>query len=181
MNNRGFTIIELLVISAIIATFSVVLILNFRSSPTSKTARVQTASVVLSDIRRAQSLALSGSRYQGNLVCGYGFHYVNPTSYFIYVKTVPVSGPCSSVATHNYQSGDPITENKILINTNMEFRSSFNDIFFEPPDPKTYINNKSSLNIPPATLTIQLKNQNNCAQNTCTEINVFTSGQIDLK
>src|SRR3989344_3790670 len=178
--NRGFSIVELLVVSAIIATFSVVLILNFRASPASKIARVQTASVVLSDIRRDQSFALSGSRFQGGLVCGYGIHYIDSTSYLIYAKEASLSGPCSSVTTRNYQSGDLIAETKILINANMEFRSSFYDIFFESPDPKTYINNTSSLTTVPATITIQLKDQQNCAQGTCTKIEIYTSGQIDL-
>ncbi|MBI2063839.1 MAG: type II secretion system protein [Candidatus Yanofskybacteria bacterium] len=178
--SRGFSIIELLVITAIIATFSVVLILNFRSSPTSRTAREQTASVILSDVRRAQSLALSGSRYQGNLVCGYGVHYINPTSYLLYAKAVPASGPCFSVATRNYQAGDPIVETKILINVNMEIRSVFDDVFFEPPDPKTYIDDEFDLEGSPSTITVQLKGQQNCGQKSCTKVVIYPTGQIDM-
>jgi len=172
--------VELLVVSAIIATFSVVLILNFRASPKSETAREQTASLVLSNIRRVQSMALAGTRYQGNLTCGFGVHYLNSTAYFIYGKTMPISGLCSSVTTRNYQAGDIIVETIILSNSNMQFRSSFNDIFFEPPDPKTFINNNSALTAPHATLTIQLKGQASCAQGSCTDIEVHTSGQINL-
>ncbi|MBI2063346.1 MAG: type II secretion system protein [Candidatus Yanofskybacteria bacterium] len=179
MNNRGFTIIELLVISAIIATFSVVLIFNFGVSPESETARDQTASVILSDIRRAQSMALSGSRFQGNLTCGYGVHYLDQNSYSIYAKVVPVSGLCSSVITRNYQAGDMVVETKKLINSNMEIRSAFLDVFFEPPDPKVYLNNSYSLSASPTVITVQLKNQQNCDQSTCTDISIYGSGQID--
>ncbi len=179
--NRGFSLIEMLVVTALISTFSVVLILNFRASSTNQAARTQTASVFLSEIRNAQSSALSGSRYQGSLVCGYGIHYVDATSYYIYAKPVPTlpSGPCSSVSTRNYQSGDPIIKTNALINVNMEIRSSFYDIFFEPPDPKTYINNDSALSGSPAIITIQLKGQVSCDSSSCTQITVYPSGKID--
>lgn len=178
--SKGFSIIELLVISAIIATFSVVLILNFKPSSTSKTARVQTASVILSDIRRAQSMSLSGSRYQGNLVCGYGVHYINQTSYLIYAKAIPISGACSSMTTRNYQIGDLIAETKNLVNYSMEMRSPFLDIFFEPPDPKTYLNNIFSLAASPQIILIQLKGQSVCTQQSCTQVTIYSSGQIDI-
>lgn len=180
--SKGFSIVELLVVSAIIATFSVVLILNFRSSPTSKTARIQTASVVLSDIRRAQSLALSGSRYLDKTVCGYGIYKINNTSYLLYAGVLDGAATKCKDSNHNYQAGiDLVVETKNLINSNMEIRSSppVRDIFFESPDPKTYINNSPSLS-GSTTISIQLKNQQNCAQGTCTDIKVFASGGIDL-
>jgi type II secretory pathway pseudopilin PulG len=126
-----------LVVTAIIATLSVVLLFNFGTSARNKTARLQTASVVASDVRRAQSMALSGTRFSGNIVCGYGIHYSSSANYYIYAKAAP-GGGCSTIPTRNYQAGDLIVENKKLANPNMEFRSSFSDIFFESPDPKTY-------------------------------------------
>ena len=180
MNKNGFSVIELLVISAIIATFSVVLILNFRSSPKTRVARNQVAAIIVSDIRRVQSMAVAGNRYQGNVVCGYGIEYVSNVSYRLYAKPVPAAGPCSSVSTRNYQAGDLIVETKNLTNSNMEIRSSFSDVFFEPPDPKTYINNNPALNGPTTVISIQLKGQTNCAQQSCTQITIYPSGQINL-
>lgn len=175
----GFSIIELMIVTAIVSTFSVVLILNFRASSTNQTARTQTASVVLSEIRNAQSSALSGSQYQGKSVCGYGVHYVDATSYYIYAKPVPVPNPCSSFSTRNYVASDIIVKNDALTNSNMKFNSSFQDIYFEPPNPKTYIDNDFSLGKSTA-IVIQPTNQADCSQKPCTQITVFTSGQIDI-
>src|SRR3989344_2286149 len=179
--NKGCSVIELVVICAIIATFSVVLILNFKSSPKTKIARNQIAAVIVSDIRRMQSSALAGSRYQGGAVCGYGIHYINKTSYLLYAGVLD-GGITSCINTnHNYQAGtDYLVETKNITNLNMEIRSAFSDVFFESPDPKTYINNNSLLSGSPITISVQLKNQQNCAQQSCTQITVYPSGKIDL-
>ena len=177
--NAGFTLVEVLVVVAIIAILSVALFFNFGTTARSRTARSQVASVIISDIRRAQSMALSGTRFGGNVFCGYGIHYVSRTSYFLYAGADEGLPLCQN-ANHNYTDVDTIVEVKNLINLNMEFRSSFSDIFFESPDPKTYINNSASLADPPATITIQRLNQINCGGQTCTQIEVYTSGQINL-
>ena len=180
LTNRGFSIIELLVVTAIIATFSVVLVLNFRSSPKNQVARSQTAAAVVSDIRRIQSMASAGSRFQGNVVCGYGIHYVSSTSYILYAGVLDGGATRCQDTNHNYQAGiDLVVETKNIINSNMEMRSSFSDVIFEPPDPKTYINNSALLTGPSATITIQLKAQASCAGTSCTLITIFPSGQID--
>ncbi|MEK7151649.1 MAG: type II secretion system protein [Patescibacteria group bacterium] len=178
--SRGFSLIEVLVMSAIVATFSVALILNFRSSPKSGVARNQVASIIVSDIRRAQSLATSGARFQGNIVCGYGVHYVNQNSYLIYAKSVPSPSSCSSISNYNYQIGNPIIETKYISNSNMEMRSAFLDVFYEPPNPRVYINNNSAINGSPTSIYIQLKGQQNCSTAPCAQISIFPSGQINL-
>jgi len=178
-SSGGFTLIEVLVATAIIAVLSVALLFNFGTAARNKTARTQTASVVVSDIRRAQSMALSGTRFGGSVVCGYGVHYVSSASYYIYSKTPPAGG-CSAVSTRNYQAGDIIAETKRLINQNLEFRSSFSDIFFESPSPRTYINNSAALTDPPATINIQRVGQANCGGQSCTKIEIYTSGRVDL-
>ena len=179
--SRGFSIIELLLITVIIATFSVVLILSFGFPPSSQTARYQTASVVASEVRRVQSMALAGSRFQGNTVCGYGIHYIDNTTYLIYAGVLDGGAVKCKDANHNYQAGiDLDVERKILINSRMEMRTTFLDFFFESPDPKTYINNNSSLIGPSISITIQLKNQQNCARKSCAHVTVYPSGQIDL-
>jgi len=180
MKNNGFSLIELLVVMSIIATFSVALILNFRVSSTNTSARQQAASVIVSDIRRAQTMALAGSRFGGNTICGYGIHYINSSSYLIYAGADEGLPMCSNT-NHNYQAGvDFLVETKIIQNINMEIRSSFADIFFEPPDPRVYLNNNSSLAIPPVTITIQVKGQASCAVGTCTDIKIYTSGRLDV-
>ncbi|MEX2052898.1 MAG: type II secretion system protein [Candidatus Paceibacterota bacterium] len=181
IKKNGFALVELVIVAGLIAALSVALILNFRTAATNKTARGQVASVVVSDIRRAQSMALSGSRFQGNIVCGFGIHYINSTSYLIYAGSTEGLPDCTST-NHNYQAGvDSIFQTITINNPSMEMRSSFLDIFFEPPDPKTYINNNSSLGVAPATVTVQLVGQQNCGGQSCTNVQVYTSGQLDIE
>ena len=126
-------------------------------------------------------MALSGTRYRGNLVCGYGLHYVDSITYSIYAKAVPVSGACASVVTHNYDPGlDFIVDTKKLLSTTLELRMPFGDLFFEPPDPKIYINNNSTALFVPDQIIIQPKGQSDCATKPCGYINFYASGRLDL-
>lgn len=179
-SDNGFTLVEVLVVTAIIATLSVALFFNFGTTARNRTARVQVASVVVSDIRRAQSMALAGTRFNGNVFCGYGIHYVDHVTYLIYAGANEGLPMCQN-ANHNYQTGtDSVVQTQKLINQNMEFRSSFSDIFFESPDPKTYINNSALLTDPQVTINVQRVGQANCGGQSCTKIEVYTSGQINL-
>ncbi len=180
--NAGFTLMEILIVSVIVVTLSLTLVLNFRFSAKDKTARTQAASIIISDIRQAESRVLSGAKFKGNFVCGFGLHYVDSTTYLIYAKAVPSGGAlCSTVSTRNYLAGsDSVVDTKRVFNTGLEIRSAFADIFFEPPDPKTYINNSASLLDAPAQIIIQVKGQADCVSLPCTNINVYTSGRIDL-
>lgn len=179
--NSGFSVVELLLVAVIIATLSVTLILNFRASPLSATAREQTASVIVSDVRRAQSMALAASLYRGSSVCGYGIHYVDSNTYLIYAGAWDSGVSSCQSSERNYSAtADTTVETKKLSNGKMEMRSSFPDVFFVPPDPKTFINNSSALADPPAVITIQPKGQSNCGQGSCTTIEIYTSGLINL-
>lgn len=179
--SKGFSIIEFVLVFVIIATLSVALILNFRVGARTATARLQTASAIISDVRRAQSMALAGTRYQGIIVCGYGVHYVSKSFYQIYAKPVP-GGGCSVLSTRNYESGtDSVVETKSMINQSMELRAGFGDIFFEPPNPRVYVNNVSAPPLRSTNIVIQTLNQSNCAAGSCTVVEVFNSGQVDLR
>lgn len=142
-------------------------------------------------------------------VCGYGIHYsglnnnyssFNPTdststgnSYIIYGKLKPgvgESGSCSTVTTRNYVNGsDFIVQRIILPNSNMDIKAtcvqgaersfSNTDVFFEPPDPKTYINNTASLNAQSVDIMVKIKPNSNCNAPSAV-IQVNTSGSIDV-
>jgi len=179
--NRGFSLVEVIIVCAIIATFSVALILNFRAFPKNRIGRSQVASVVESDVRRMQAMAFAGSRFQGASVCGYGIHYNTITSYILYAGVLGGGITQCQNSNHNYQAGvDLIVETKNLPNSNMQIRSAFSDVFFESPDPKTYINNNPLLTGNPITITIELRGQVNCNQQSCTDVVVYPTGRINL-
>ena len=222
LSESGFTILEVAVVGAIIATLSVILIINFRSSSSNLTGRNQAVATIVGDIRRAQSMATSSSIYVdqagvSHTVCGFGIHYsgyntdyqnflVNGdpsepgNSYLIYAKLKPgvnESSSCSTVLNHNYvntkNSADFVVQTVIMSNPNFEMAipvcnssgSSFKDIFFEPPNPKTYIDNDPALLGPntPTLITVRLKGYgpNECPSNVYTNITINSSGSIDVQ
>ncbi len=183
VGDSGFTLIEIIIVMVMISIISAIIFTNFRFPSKNATARKQTASVVLSDIRKVQSLALSGSRFQGTVICGYGIHYVSTTSYLIYSKP-PAAGGCSAVSTRNYQSLDDIlVESASLLNPNMKFMAQFADVYFEMPDPKTYVNNiplSATPNSPASTvISIGLQEQVDCGSAPCDTLTIYNSGKID--
>ena len=176
----GFSLIEILIVAAITVGLTMALVLNFRTSATNRAARHQQTAVIVSDIRKAQAQTIAGSQFGGSIVCGFGLHYVDSQSYYLYAKA-PVGDSCV-LATFNYAAGDLIVETRTLNNTNMQIQSSFLDIFFRPPDPKTYVNNVATLSTPPTTTSINiiLKGSSACTGQTCTTITISTSGSIDV-
>lgn len=182
-SNEGFTLIELVVVVAIMATLSTVLFFNFRSASTGKTARNQVTSLIQSDIRRAQTMTTSSTQFNGAIVCGFGIHYVSATSYIIYAGAVGGSPLNCTNADKNYNAAglgaDSIVQTITLQNPKFNIKSSFLDIFFEPPDPKTYINRNSALNASPTIISVGVIGQA-CGGGNCTNLTVKTSGAIDV-
>lgn len=140
----GFTLVELVIVVAIIGVLSATLLFNFRSTQTGASARAQVANVLISDIRDMQSRALSGSNPSGVLVCGYGIHYINATTYVLFARPVSGGTPCAADARpKTYQVGDLVLAEKNLLNPQMVFANAFADVYYEIPSAKGYINNNS--------------------------------------
>ncbi len=171
---RGFTLIEVVVYASLVGIFSVILLINMQGAQTNSSVLERASSAIISDFRRAQLMTISGLTFQGNPVCGYGIHYLGPNSYLIYAGGEAV---CST-ANRNYNASDFDIQTIKIIEGNVKFKSSFADVFFEPPDPKTFIDNSFSLSAPPLPISVGFENQN-CPSG-CKTVNVFPSGKIDL-
>ena len=173
----GFTLIEMIVVLAIMAIVSGTLIINFRVSATNVSARVQTANVVVGDIRKTQAMAISGTTYKDQLVCGFGIHYESEISYSIYARLIDPLVPCrADTRDRNFSLGDPIIETKTFQNQNMQILGTFPDVFFQLPDPLTFINNNSFAGGPPASIQIVVKK----VLSPATEVTIYPSGKIDI-
>lgn len=181
----GFSVAEMLVVAMVIGVLSVSMVVTFRDSSTNANARHLVSSVLIADIRRAQSLALSGSQFQAQTVCGYGIHYENATSYIIFAG-IRVGGG-SRCATHpkKWRGSDLTVETRVIGNDKFNVIApgggAFRDIFFEPPDPKTYLDGSYSLTAAPLStgINVVVKGQS-CVPTNCTTVTVYTSGRIDV-
>lgn len=171
----GFTLIEVVLYTTLIGMFSTILLLNLRGAQTNRVVLERASSAVISDFRRAQNFAISGSTFQGNPVCGYGIHYLGPDRYLLYAGGENI---CAT-ANRNYQDGTDFNVQTVkIIESNVKFKSSFQDVFFEPPDPKTFLNNSFSLSAAPLLISIGFEGQN-CPFG-CKIIFVYPSGKIDF-
>ena len=175
--NRGFTLVEVAVVATITGVITTFMLLNFQRSRIDLTL---TANEVVGSLRSAQSRALANARYDTGtglkIKCGYGIRYIGPGSYATYVGPDADSVDCSTL-NRNYDAADSIITTRFFTDYRIEFKSAFSDIFFEPPDPKTYLNNNSALGIPPQAITIG-KIGGICPGD-CKTINVYTSGRIE--
>jgi len=175
-------LIELMVVVFMIGIITSILLSNFKTSQTNAVARRQTASLIVADIRKAQSMALSGVDYNGIQVCGFGLHYVNGDSYLLYYTKPPDLNTVCANVSRLYQVGQEI-QTKTVNNSNLALLWSpgadpRDDIFFELPDPKTYIADSTDPNRV-ATIGISY-NGASCPSADCTQITVTTAGKIDI-
>ena len=172
----GFTLIEVLVVGAIIAFLSTTLILNFSQT---KINIEQGANLVMAIIREAQSKTVSSTVYNNYNPCGYGVHYISSTQLAIYVgPNASIANPSCTAMDKRYDSNrDTIIKTQTFTDLRTEIKSSFNDIFFLPPDPKTYLNNNASLSGSP--INIQIGIIGTACPTDCRTISIYPSGKIE--
>lgn len=174
--SEGFTLIEILVVITIITLIGGYMFANFSRT---RLDLNQASSVVEAGIRKAQTEAVSSSKFNGNLVCGYGIKYDNSSAFSIFAGQMAAPPANCASLSKNFSEGDGIVESVVISNSKVGFKNAFNDIFFEPPTPTVYINN-----IPTQTGTegiiIGLKDET-CNSSNCQTICVYGSGRIETK
>lgn len=174
----GFTLVEMAVVAGIIGFLSAAIIINFSRTRIDVDA---SANLIISTIREAQTRAVSSTSYNGHSPCGYGIHYVSSTVFEIYVgqdASTAIPDCITGVPNKNYNSGtNSILRSQVFSDPKIQFMATFNDIFFLPPDPKTYLNNNPSLNQAP--ITIQIGPVGGACPTNCRTISVYPSGKIE--
>jgi len=163
----GFTMIELLITIFIITLLSASVFANYRSGQR-KYVLSQSAQQLISDLRQAQNMAMSGvdiSSYHG-----YGVHAEDNNNFYILFAdedgdSIYKSNKDTTIKTVNLPN---------LIKIDYVSPSSNLDVFFESPNPTTYINADSSVG---QTGTIVLEIENTSVNKTIT---ATTAGLIQI-
>lgn len=168
MNMKGFTLIEVLVVASITVLITSMLIQNFSRS---RVDLNQTTLTMVDAIRDAQSQALAGALYDGKYRCGYGIHF-DATGYTIYTSPDIESSVTAC-------SDPPVVVRQGFLSNNMLEIVATEDIFFEPPNPTTYIGGVST---PGKTTLINIQRKGaTCPSSDCRTISVTTSGRIQTQ
>jgi prepilin-type N-terminal cleavage/methylation domain-containing protein len=170
---RGLTLIEVLVVAGIISLLSTLLISNFSQS---RIGLNRAAAQIANGLRTAQSRALAGVLRADAYPCGYGIT-MTVDGYRIYAGSIASGVDCATL-NRNYDLGDSIVENVVFPNQTIEVILPVPDIFFEPPNPKTYINNVNTAGVS-TTITIRIKGSSNPSDTRT--IYVTTSGNIEVQ
>ena len=146
--NKAMTLIEVIVVVAIIAIISGIIVLN----PRPQTNLDRAARQLAADLRRAQNMAMSAEEQGGEVPCGYGIYVNSSTTYVLFYN---ITADCSY---YEYDSvGPPALVNEGDCNSNsclLKIIPTANsrtvapigvnsDIYFARPGGTTYINNGS--------------------------------------
>lgn len=179
-DDKGFTIIELMVVTFIIVTISSLVLINYRSAGSSQ-ALNRSAQKLAFYIRKAQTMTLAGVNFSqsgSNRRCGYGVHFRidKPEDNQIFgVKN------CGST---NYSGGDPSIEqiefeNNVYVQsltpTNNILGNQVLTLVFTPPHPNTFINGNTTDTL--ATITLSLTSDTSQTKT----ISVTNKGQVNIQ
>jgi len=135
-NDKGFTLIELMVSVAIIGLVSAIGVVNYRNANKASVLQLE-AYKVAGDIRRAQNMALGAVEFNSAVPAAWGAHFdtANPDQYLIFADINDdkiYDGGDGILATVNLQN-----------NINLDITGTI-DVAFVPPDPTTYLNGANS-------------------------------------
>jgi len=173
-SNAGFTLAELLVVTAVVLILTALILPNYRAGG-GQFALQRSAHKLAQDLRRTEEMAMSAKKFNGEIpLGGYGmyFNQSDPTHYILFADTD---------GNYQYNEGelvkDFLLEKEVQIetlSTNVHFGISPLNIVFYPPDPtiEIYPNGNSK------TATVILSLKNNPGQTK--EVSVNKVGLIDI-
>ncbi len=136
MGNKGFTVIEMLVVISIIILLSSFLILYSRTGE-NQIVLFRDQSRVIVALNRAKSLSIQLFNTP-QPACAFGVHFSQAESSFLIFRDL--SANCQN-ADHVYTGPSELFE-KYQLSPKIKFGElALTDIVFIPPDPKTLIDN----------------------------------------
>lgn len=139
--NKGFTMVEMIVVIGIVAMLASISIVSFRSGGrgTDLTREAQTLAL---NLRRVQNMALAGTLYQGATPGGYGIYLntASPASYVLFadLDDNKIYGIGEQVET--------IIFSRNVIITGLAPAGTLN-IVYSPPEPTTTIYDNAGANL----------------------------------
>lgn len=130
---KGFTLIELVVVVAIIAFFSALILPNYRMGD-SQLSLQRTAHKMAQDLRRTQELSISAKEFGGEVPYGYGIYFdINQARKYIVFADVDGDQTYSGL---NEKVEEPSFEANVIIKElDPKAAGAYLTILFVPPNP----------------------------------------------
>jgi len=186
--NKGFTLAELLVTIFIIGLLSSILVVNWRRNENQYQLQ-RVAQTVVQDIRKTQQMALTGSKYNGQLPnknYGLVFSTLTPLSYKIFGdmnNNREYDSNDLSVADNNIESGFEIGLITVFRSQGGGTTQSVTIVYasFSLPDAFTTV--KANISPPwqdSTTITVR-KVGATCPSANCKNIIIKTTGQVSIQ
>lgn len=182
--NKGFTLVEVLVVAGITGFIATFLLINFSRT---RINFIEEANIFKSKFRIAQTKAVSSAIFNSSIRCGYGIRYINSQSYAIYVgENATLLNCATQIKDYNNPTGGPNTDKDVEIvkfaDSRVEFKTVFRAVYFEPPDPKTFIIDSAGVVHDASSsysLDIKIGKVGIACPQDCKTINISTSGKIE--
>lgn len=136
MRNKGFTLLEMLVVLAIMGIIAVLILANYRQGQKNYVL-TQAAQKLAGDIRGAQNMAVAGAEVSGySQIGGFGIYINDANSYSLFLNTA--SNPANGCQTGAVSSPPLKTIN---LPGGITINNTGTNVFFAPPRPLTCIDN----------------------------------------
>ncbi len=164
----------MMVVAAIIGILSTVIVVSFSRGRVDVT---QGTSLTKATVRLAQARTVASTVLGTYIPCGYGITRINSTTLAVYAGPNAATTDCVAMNKNYQPARDTIIYSQLFQNPRIEFKNSFSDVFFLPPDPKTYINNSGTVSNTPLEIIIGVVGTA-CPTN-CKSVYVYPSGKID--
>ncbi|MBI4085369.1 MAG: type II secretion system protein [Candidatus Liptonbacteria bacterium] len=179
--SEGYTIIELLVVMAITALFSSILI-SYNHTSRQQIAFYAEQTKLIQSIFRAKSLALGS--YVGSSasnICGYGVHIgYSEMSYSIFSYSKAGVTDCQGISSINPASENIIStfklDNNVSFTTVISSGQRLDDVLFIPPQPLTLVGSGGSI-IRNGSAAVSLRTLDSSLS---ASININSAGLIDF-
>lgn len=164
---KGFTLIEVLIVTAMTVLLTTALITNFSRT---RTELPRLTAGLINDVRLAQNRAVSGALHGGAHRCGYGVHF-EQDHYVVFAGPEP--DPSAGCAGDSRTFADGSTVLTVALSPGLQFDTT-GDVYFEPPLPTTYVDGVAG-----NSLTLRLQEPRaDCPSAGCRVIFINATGQI---
>ncbi len=167
-NSKGFTLVETIVVVAVVSILSIVMLASHQGSQKQQAVQ-RTAHQLAGDIRRAQNMAMASVEHEGAIPEGYGIYFnrgSDPDSYILFADE-------NGNQTRNEMGDEDVKTIDLPSGVEINWPDGANNIFFEPPDPTTYLDGVS-------TTALKVIYLGFSGTSYCKTVTVRTSGQIEI-